>query len=173
MARRAVGANARDDGEHDILRSDARSEMSVDGNAHALGLALPQRVRHQHMGNFGGADAESEGPERAMGRGVAVAAHDQQAGQGKTLLWSHHVDDSLAGIIEPEYLYPMLGGVFFERTHHARDLGIVDDAPRAARRDVVIGDSEGEAWLGDSRAARLDLAEGVERSFMHVMAVDP
>jgi hypothetical protein len=67
----------------------------------------------------------------------------------------------------------MLGGVFFERTHHARDLGIVDDAPRAARRDIMIGDSEGEAWLGDPRAARFELAEGVERSFMHVMAVDP
>src|SRR5262249_56603390 len=67
----------------------------------------------------------------------------------------------------------MLGGVFFERTHHARNLGIVDDAPRAARRDIMIGDSEGVAWLGDPRAARLELAESVERSFMHVMAVDP
>jgi hypothetical protein len=54
------------------------------------------------MGDLGGADAEGVSTERAMGRGVAVAAHDQKAGQGKTLLWSHHVDDSLAGIIEPE-----------------------------------------------------------------------
>src|SRR5262245_42584358 len=67
----------------------------------------------------------------------------------------------------------VLGGVFLERAHHARDLWIIDDAPRAARRDIMIGDSEGETWLGDLRAARLELAEGVERSFMHVMAVDP
>jgi hypothetical protein len=67
----------------------------------------------------------------------------------------------------------VLGSVFLQRAHHARDLGIVDRAPRAARRDIVIGDAEGEARLGEARAARLDLAEGVERSLMHVMAVDP
>ncbi len=37
----------------------------------------------------------------------------------------------------------------------------------------MVGDSEGETWFGNPRAARFDLAEGVERSFMHVMAVDP
>src|SRR5262249_59183937 len=78
-----------------------------------------------------------------------------------------------ARIRKPKQGYAVLGGVFLERAHHARDLGIVDDAPRAARRDIMIGDSEGETWLGDPRAARLDLAEGVERSFMHVMAVGP
>ena len=67
MAGCAVGAYARNDGKHDVLRSDARSRLSVDGNAHALGLALPQRVRHQHMGDLGGADAEGVGPECAMG----------------------------------------------------------------------------------------------------------
>src|SRR5215471_4645686 len=163
MTGRAVGANARDDGEHDVLGLNARSEASVDGNAHALGLALPQRVRHQHMGDLGGADAEGVSTERAMGRGMAVAAYDQQAGQGEALFGTDHVHDSLARIRKPKQGYAMLGGVFLERAHHARDLGIVDDAPRAARRDVMIGDSEGEAWLGDPRTTRLDLAEGVER----------
>src|SRR5215471_6870495 len=161
MAGRAVGAYARDDGKHDVLGRNARSEASVDGNAHALGLALPQRVRHQHMGDLGGADAEGVSAERAMGRGVAVAAYDQQAGQGETLLGTDHVHDSLARIRKSEQGYAVRGGVFLERAHHARDLGIADDAPRAARRDIVIGDTEGETWLGDPRAARLELAEGV------------
>src|SRR5258708_18453606 len=67
----------------------------------------------------------------------------------------------------------MLGGVFLECVHHARDVRIVDCAPRAARRDIMIGDTKGETWLGDPRAAGFELAEGVERSLMHVMAVDP
>src|SRR5258708_12404845 len=67
----------------------------------------------------------------------------------------------------------MLGGVFLECVHHARDVRIVDCAPRAARRDIMIGDTKGETWLGDPRAAGFELAEGVEGSLMHVMAVDP
>src|SRR5260370_41829035 len=67
----------------------------------------------------------------------------------------------------------MLGGVFLKRAHHARDVRIVDCAPRAARRDIMIGDTKGETWLGDPRAAGFELAEGVERSLMHVMAAAP
>src|SRR6516225_1003032 len=125
------------------------------------------------MGDLRGADAEGVGAERAMGRGVAVTAHDQQARQGEALFGTDHVHDTLARFRKPKQGYAVLGGVFLERAHHARDLGIIDDAPRAARRDIMICDTEGEAWLGDPRAARLDLAESVERSLMHVVAVDP
>ncbi len=104
---------------------------------------------------------------------MAVAAYDQQAGKRKALFGTDHVHDSLARIRKPKQGYAVLGGVFVQRAHHARDLGIVDDAPGAARGDIMIRDTEGETWLGDPRAARLELAEGVERSFMHVMAVDP
>ena len=46
--------------------------------------------------------------------------------------------------------------------------------PRAARRHVVVGDAEGQARLGDlARRALGELAEGVERAFVHVVAVDP
>ena len=83
------------------------------------------------------------------------------------------MDDSLAGIVEPEQGNAVLGGVFLERAHHARNVGVVDDAPRAARGDIMIGDSKGAARLGHARAARLELAERVERSLMHKMAVDP
>src|SRR5262245_21421668 len=112
------------------------------------------------MGDLGGADAEGVSTERAMGRGMAMAAYDQQAGERKALLGPDHVHDSLARIRKPKQGDAVLGGVFLERAHHARDLGIVDDAPRAARRDIMIGDSEGEAWLGDLRATRLDLEIG-------------
>ena len=67
------------------------------------------------MGDLGGADAEGISAERAMGRSVAVAAHDQQAGQREALLGPDHVHDALAGIVEPEQRYAVLGGVFLER----------------------------------------------------------
>ena len=108
-----------------------------------------------------------------MGRGVAVAAHDEQAGQREALLGPDHVHDSLPRVLEPEQRDPVLGGVVLEHAHHARDVGIVDVVPGTARRHVVIGDAEGQARLGDARAARLELAEGVERPLVHVMAVDP
>ena len=38
------------------------------------------------MRHFGRADAEGVGAERAVGRGVAVAADDQQTRQGQALL---------------------------------------------------------------------------------------
>ena len=44
----------------------------------------------------------------------------------------------------------------------------------AARRHVVIGDTEGELWLCDTARPRaFHLAEGVERAFSAIMAVDP
>ena len=77
MASRAVGADLGDNGQHDVLGGNTGRETAIDRYAHALGLALPQRLRHQHMGDLGSADAERVGSERAMRRGVAVAANDQ------------------------------------------------------------------------------------------------
>ena len=127
---------------------------AVDRDAHALRLLLPDRLRHQHVRHLRGADAERIGAERTVGRGVAVAAHDQQAGQRQALLRADHVHDALARIVEPEQLDAVPGGIVLELAHHARDLGIGDIVPRAARRHVVVGDAEGQAGLGD-RARRV------------------
>ena len=45
--------------------------------------------------------------------------------------------------------------------------------PRAAGRHVMVGHAEGQAGLGDRHAPLRQLAEGVERALMDVMAVDP
>src|SRR5262249_59432972 len=119
------------------------------------------------------ADAEGVGAKRAVGRGVAVAAYDQQAGQSKALLGPDDVYDPLARIVETEQRYLVLGGIFLERAHHAGDVGVGNCAPRPARRNVMVGHPEGETWLGNTRAACLELAEGIERSLMHVVAIDP
>ena len=48
------------------------------------------------MLDFGRADAIGQRTEGAVGRGVAVAAHQRDAGKGETLLRADDVDDALA-----------------------------------------------------------------------------
>ena len=64
------------------------------------------------MRHFGRADAKRIGAERAMGRGVAVAADDQESRQRQPLLGPDHMDDALARIVEAEQRYAMLLAVF-------------------------------------------------------------
>ena len=53
------------------------------------------------MLDFRGADAEGEGAERPMRRGVRIAAHDQQPGLRQPQLGTDHVDDALPGATHP------------------------------------------------------------------------
>ena len=96
VAGAAGGADLADDGEDDVLGGDAGRQFAVDHRAHVLRLLLDQRLRRQHMLDFRGADAVGERAERAVRRGVAVAAHDRRAGQGEALLRTDDVDDALA-----------------------------------------------------------------------------
>src|SRR3990172_11016759 len=66
------------------------------------------------MRDLGGADAEGEGPEGAVGRGVAVAADDEQTRLGETLLRPDHMHDALARVIEPEHGDLMISAVLEE-----------------------------------------------------------
>ena len=43
-------------------------------------------------------NAECQGAQATMARGVAVAAHNRGAGKRKALLWSNDMDDTLLGI---------------------------------------------------------------------------
>jgi hypothetical protein len=83
-------------GEHDVLRRRTGRELAPDPDAHVLGLLLDQRLRGEHVLDFRGADAVRQRAERAVGRGVAVAAHDGGAGQREALLGADDVNDALA-----------------------------------------------------------------------------
>ncbi len=125
------------------------------------------------MRDFGRADAERVGAKRAMGRGVAVAADDQEARQRQSLLRTDDVHDALPGIADPEQPDAVLGAVLLDLPHHAGDLGIGNIRAGAARRHIVVGDAEGQAGLGHRRAAIGELAERVHGAFVHIMAIDP
>ena len=63
------------------------------------------------MLDLGGADAEGEGPESAVGGGVGVAADHGHAGLGQAQLRADGVDDSLVGIPQGVQPHPELGAV--------------------------------------------------------------
>ncbi|GFO81817.1 MAG: hypothetical protein A49_14440 [Methyloceanibacter sp.] len=111
--------------------------------------------------------------ERAMGRGVAVAAHDGGAGQGEALLRADHVDDALALvelviIVDAEIL-----GVLGERGDLRRGIRIVDALGTVRGRHVVVDD--GERLLGRAHfaAGHAQTLEGLRaRDLVDEMAVD-
>ena len=159
--------------ERDVLGDDARRQRAVDGDAHPLRPLLPERLGHQHMGDLGGADAEGERAECAMGGGVAVAADHGQARQGQPLLGPDDMDDALAGVVEAEQPELMALRIVAQLHDHALDGGIDAIEIALAGRDVMILDAEGQVRPRQLGAARLQLVEGVERAFMQEMPVDP
>ena len=69
-----------------------------DGDRHGLEPAQRQGLGGQHVLHLGGADAEGERAERAVGRGVAVAADDGHARLGQPELRADDVHDALLGV---------------------------------------------------------------------------
>src|SRR5271157_4475125 len=94
------------------------------------------------MLDLGGADAVGERPERAMGRGVAVAADDRRPRQGEALLRPDDVDDSLAGIELVVIFDAEFARVAGELLDLEAALGIGDAGPAVGRLDVVVDDGE-------------------------------
>ena len=92
----------RDDGERHVLGAAARRQHAVHRDAHRFRLALQQALRRQHMADLGGADAERQRPERAVGAGVAVPADDGLAELGQAKLRPDDVHDAAARIAEAE-----------------------------------------------------------------------
>ena len=71
------------------------AELARVGDPHRLRPLLDHALGRQHVLDLGGADAEGERAEGAVGGGVAVAADDRHAGLGDAQLRADHVDDAL------------------------------------------------------------------------------
>ena len=63
-----------------------------------FGFDLQERLRGEDVLDLAGADAERQGAERAVRRGVAVAADDRHAGLRVAELGTHDVDDALVEV---------------------------------------------------------------------------
>ncbi len=92
-----------------------------------------------------GADALRQRPERAVGRGVAVAADDGHAGLGAPLLGADHVHDAVARIAHREELDPGVRYVALQRLQLQPRLLVGDGGDAqglALGRHVVVGHRE-------------------------------
>ena len=89
VARGAGGRQLRNDVESYVLGRHARSESSLDVDAHGLGLLLENALRGQHLSHLTRAYAKGDCSHGAMGRGVRIAADDGHSGQRQPLLGSY------------------------------------------------------------------------------------
>ena len=121
VADAAAGADAAEDGEDDVLRGRPGGQLAVDGDRHRLRPVLRQRLGGEHVLDLARADAERQRAERAVGRRVAVAAHDRHARQRASLLGTDDVDDALPGVAHRVVGDAELGGVGPQRLDLLRD----------------------------------------------------
>ncbi len=106
-----------DDREDQVLGGDPGGQFALDVDREGLRLALQQALRREHVADFGAADAEGEGAERAVGAGVAVAADDGHAGLGGAELRTDDVHDAAPRIAHAEQLDAELGGIALQLAH--------------------------------------------------------
>ncbi len=77
------------------LARHARLQPAIDAHLAGLRPVLEQALGRQHVLDLAGADAEGQRAERAVRRGVAVAADDGHARLGQPQLRADDVDDAL------------------------------------------------------------------------------
>lgn len=157
MTGAARRADLADDRQHHVLGRHAIPQRTVDAHFHRLGRRKQQRLGRQHMLDLRRADAEGQRPQRAMRRGMAVAADERRARQGEALFRPHDMDDALRRRGRVDIVYAKLGCVAAKRVELLRAFRVGDRQQIAVRvlarrgRQVVIGD--GERQLGPPHLA--------------------
>ena len=96
VADAAGDADLPDRAQHHVLRRDTEAPAAREVDAHRPRPRLQQRLRREHVLHLRAADAERERGERAVSRGVRVAAHDRHPRLRHTELRPHDVHDPLA-----------------------------------------------------------------------------
>ena len=179
MAGAAGGADLPDDREDQVLAGASGRERVVDRHPHALRARRAQCLGREHVLALRGPDAEGEGAERAVGRGVAVAAHHRGPRQGEALLGSDDVDDALARVEHVEHLDPELLAVRAQGLDLEPRFGVLDAEGAVGGRHVVVGDGErrvpaAHASSGQAQALeRLGREHFVQEVPVDVEEVDP
>src|SRR3569832_945435 len=172
VAGAAGRADLADDGEHDVLGRDAGADRAVDAHQHVLRFLLHQALGGERMLDLGGADAEGQRAECAVGGGVRVATYHRHAWQGRAGLGADDVDDALAQVVHLVFGDAELVAVSVERLDlHARGGG--GDAPRAVGSGhIVIRRREIRVAPPDIALGKAQAVEGLRRGHLvHQLAI--
>ncbi len=153
MAGAAPRTEGADDVENQVFGRDAVTQLPARIHRQGLGLlGRAQRLRGQHVLHFGGANAERERPKRAVGAGVAIPAHDGEAGQRDAHLRADDVDNALTPVAVAIKLHPEL----FTVAAHGFQL-------LAAQRARVNGAAIGRHVVVHRRKGQVGPAHGAPR----------
>ena len=101
-----------------------------------------------------GADAERERAERAVRRGVRVAADDVMPGLGQAELRADDVHDALLDVAERVQPDAELRGVLAQRLHLGAGDRVGDRLVDVEGRDVVVLGGEGEVGAAHAATGR-------------------
>jgi hypothetical protein len=141
-----------DQAEDQVLGHHAPAGQALEPDAQRLRAPLRERLRGQHVLDLAGADAEREGPERAVRGGVRVAADDRHPRLRDAELGADHVHDPLPPVPEAVVGDAELLAVAPQRLElDAREL-VLDAALEPDRGDVVVGGGEGAVGAADGAA---------------------
>ena len=135
--------------EDDVLGRHAGIELAVDSYLVRLRVALQERLGREDHLDLAGPNPERERPERSVGRGVRVAAHDRHPRLGQPQLRSDDVDDPLTRRAEAVERDPELGAVAGQLIDLGRGHRVGHrQASRVGRRRVV-GRRDGPLRVAD------------------------
>ena len=173
VASAAAGADPPDDGENQVLAGASGRQRIVHRHPHALGAGRAQRLRREHVLALRRPDPEGEGPERAVGRRVTVAAHQCRPRQGEALLRSDDVDDALARVEHVEDLDSELPAVRAQCLDLEPRLGVRDAEGAVRGRHVVVGDRKRRVRPSHAAPGQAQPLERLRREdLVQQMAVD-
>ena len=134
----ACGTDFTDNGQDNVLGRYAKAQFPVHRNPHVFGRFLQQGLGGQHMLHLGGADPEGQCAKSAVGRGMAVAADNRHAGQGKALFGADHMHDALTNIVHGKIGHAKAAGVIGQRLDLKAGFRVADPLCAACGGHVVI-----------------------------------
>ena len=134
--------------------------MPLDLDATDLQRLHRQALRRQNVAHLRRTYPEREGAERAVRRGVTVAADDRHARLRQTELGPDHMDDALGATAEVEKADARLAHVALESRQHVFGHHVHERPPLIARRNDVIDRRDRALRKPDLPPAR---AQHVER----------
>ena len=116
MTRAARHADVTDNGQDQILGRDTRAQAAGHLDGQRAGLSLQQALGRQHVPDLGGADAEGQRAEGAVGTRVAVTADNRASGLGEPELRADHMNDPAVRARDAVQLDAEVGAVVLERS---------------------------------------------------------
>ena len=153
MTASGARADLSDGCENDVLCGDAGRDCALIVDPHPLWFDLAQRLRRQHVADFGRANSECERAEAAVGAGMAVRTHDGQARQRQPQLRSDHVQNDLILASEIEQLDAYSEGAAPHLAQQPSAIRVAVGVPPRIGRDRMIGRREGQLGVAHGKTA--------------------